>query len=60
MKGAKHEAVWGVGEAPQPESPQSLLKLMSTDAIGDAIQSSHTLSPPSLALSLSQHQGLFQ
>ena len=39
---------------------QSLLKLMSTDAIGDAIQSSHTLSPPSLALNLSQHQGLFQ
>ena len=28
--------------------------------IGDAIQPSHPLSPPSPALSLSQHQGLFQ
>jgi len=28
--------------------------------VGDAIQSSHSLSPPSPALSLCQHQGLFQ
>ena len=28
--------------------------------VGDAIQPSHPLSSPSLALSLSQHQGLFQ
>ena len=35
---------------------QSLLKLMSIDAI----QPFHLLSSPSLALSLSQHQGLFQ
>ena len=37
----------------------SLFKLMSIES--DAIQASHPLSPPSpLALSLSQHQGLFQ
>ena len=28
--------------------------------VGDAIQLSHTLSPPPPALNLSQHQGLFQ
>ena len=28
--------------------------------VSDAIQPSHPLLPPSLALSLSQHQGLFQ
>ena len=42
---------------------QSLLKLMTMSVIpvSDAIQSSHPLLPPSpLALSLSQHQGLFQ
>ena len=39
---------------------QSLLKLMS-HWVGDAIQPSHPLSPPSPpALNLSQHQGLFQ
>ena len=38
---------------------QSLLKLMSIEY--DTIQPSHLLSPPSLpALSLSQHQGVFQ
>ena len=39
---------------------QSLLKLMSIE-FGDAIQSSHPLSPPSPpALNLSQHQRLFK
>ena len=34
---------------------------MSVECVGDAIQLSHPLSPPSLpALNLSQHQGLFQ
>ena len=28
--------------------------------VSDAIQPAHTLPPPSLALNLSQHQGLFQ
>ena len=40
---------------------RSLLKFMSIDRVGDAIQSSHPLSstsPP--AFNLSQHQGLFQ
>ena len=37
----------------------SLLRL-HVHWIDDAIQPSHPLSPPSLALSLSQHQGLFQ
>ena len=38
----------------------TLLKLMSIE-ISDAIQTSHSLLPPSpLALNLSQHQGLFQ
>ena len=40
---------------------QNLLKLMSIQLDGDAIQSSHPLSSPSpSALNLSQHQGLFQ
>ena len=40
---------------------QSLLKLVSTDWVGDAIQPSHSLSPPSLsALNLSQHWSIFQ
>ena len=39
----------------------SLRKLMSIEMLGDAIQPSHPLSPPSPPdLNLSQHQGLFQ
>ena len=38
----------------------SLLKLMSMELVGDAIQPSHPLSSPSPALSLSQHKGLFK
>ena len=39
----------------------SLLKLMSIESVGDAIQPAHPLLSPSLpALNLSQHQGLFQ
>ena len=40
---------------------QSLLKPMSIESVGDAIQPSHPLSSPSPpALNLSQHQGLFK
>ena len=38
---------------------QSLLKLMSI-GVHDAIQPSHPLLPPSPALNLSQHKGLFK
>ena len=38
-----------------PESTQTHVHL-----VGDAIQPSHTLSPPSPALNLSEHQGLFR
>ena len=40
---------------------QYLLEFAQTHVhrVDDAIQPSHPLSPPSLALSLSQHQGLF-
>ena len=40
---------------------RSLLKLMPINQVGDAIQPSHPLSPPSPpASNSSQHQGLFQ
>ena len=37
-----------------------LPKFTQTHWVGDAIQSSHSLSSPSLALNLSQHHGLFK
>ena len=38
----------------------SLIKLINVHRVGDAIQPSHRPSSPSLAFSLSQHQGLFK
>ena len=38
----------------------SWIKLIHVHSVGDANQPSHRLSSPSLAFSLSQHQGLFQ
>ena len=46
----------------RPPVLHCLLELAQTHVhwVGDAIQPSHPLLPPSLALDLSQHQGLFQ
>ena len=55
-------APWTASQQSSPSFTisQSLLKL-SVHWLGDAIQPSHSLSPPSPpALNLSQHQGLFQ
>ena len=56
--------LWDPTDCSTPGFPvhHQLLKLDQTHVhwVGDAIQPSHPLSSPSLAFSLSQHQGLFQ